>query len=142
MLLNTARMLNEAIQSAIKGLKVLVSCTTVFQGQELAGRVIAATASVYLLYDQPQLCTHSPMGVGWSVRYLKGGEIFFCNAEPSQSDYFDLFLVFAPYAEVRAELVAKGQDPQLVPFTWVFDTSLVRKPVYVPTRYERILVNL
>ena len=141
MFLNSARMLNEAMQLAIKGSKVVVSCESPLHGQELARKVITATASVFLLYDHPQYCTHAQTGVGWSVRYKNNnGEIFFSSAEPAESNYFEHFFVFANIWEVRAELAAKGefQEP---PATWVRDTSLVREPVYVPSRYERIMAT-
>ena len=142
MLLNTARMLHEAMQLAIKGSKVFVSCLSPVHGEELAKAVIEATAFSYLLYARPKFCTHDETKVGWSVRYkTDNGEIFFSDAEPAKSSYFSHLIVFAPNEEVRAEFVAKGDFIQALPITWVSDTSLVREPVYVPTRYERIMAS-
>jgi len=135
-------MLHEAMQLALKGSKVFVSCKDNTHGHELAKNTITATASIFLLIEHPQFCNHSPFGIGWSVKYRNNnGEIFFSNSEPTKSDYFDNFFVFAPYWElVCAELEDKGKLQEPEP-KWVIDTSLVREPVYVPTRYERIMAR-
>lgn len=141
MFLNTARVLNEAMQLALKGSKVFVLCTHPNHGQGLAENLIEATASIYLLYDEPKECTHGSIG-GWAVRYRNNGEVFFSFWDPIGNDYFDHFFVFAPSEEIRAELVAKGDCPQVLPLFWTNDSSLVRQPVYVPNRYERVMANL
>lgn len=137
--MNQARALHEATQLALKGNKVLVSCPCV--DPELSERLIEGVSTSFLLYDSPIHCTSEPNGPGWAVRFRSGGEVFFSPFYSTEDHYFDYMLTLVSVDEIQSEMVAKGMPPSPVPLQWHPVISLVREPVYVPTRYERIMAR-
>lgn len=137
--LNRPRVLHEAIQLALKGQKVIVSCPDLGTSQEMAKQLLEGVSDLWLLYDEPRSCTHEPSGPGWAARFRNQGEVFFSCFYSEDDRYFDTIFPLVPVEEIRAEIVAKGFLPLAIPLEWHLGSSLVREPVYVPSRYERIM---
>ena len=138
--MNRARTLHEATQLALDGHKVLVSCPCV--EPELAEALIEGTASTFLLYDTPKKCVHEPNGPGWAVRFRDHGEVFFSPFYSEEDRYFDYLFTLRSVDEVRAEIIAKGIFPTKIPIEWHPAVSLMREPLRIPSRYERIQANM
>jgi hypothetical protein len=139
--LNRARVLHEAIQLAIKGQKVIMSCPDLGTSEQMAKQLLEGVATNWLLYDEPKYCTHESSGPGWAARFRNQGEVFFSCFFSEDDRYFDTLFTLVPVEEIRAEIVAKGMFPIDIPLEWHSGTSLVRDPIYVPSRYERIMAN-
>lgn len=138
--MNQARALHEATQLALKGHKVLVSCPCV--DPEWAERLIGGLASTFLLYETPKKCVHEPNGPGWAVRFRNQGEVFFSPFYSEDDRYFEYLFTLRSVDEIRAEIVSKGIFPVNIPLEWNPAISLIREPVYVPSRYERVRANM
>jgi hypothetical protein len=138
--MNQARTLHEATQLALKGHKVFVLCPCI--SSELPDRLISGVSTYFLLYNTPKKCTHEPSGTGWAVRLRNQGEVFFSPFYSEEDRYFDYMFSLRSVDEIRSDLVAKGLTPFMVPLEWNPAISLIRGPVYIPSRYERIQANL
>jgi hypothetical protein len=139
--LNRAKVLHEAIQLAIKGQKVIVSCPDLDTSKQMAKQLLKGVASNWLLYDEPRYCTHEPSGPGWAARFRDQGEVFFSCFFSVDDRYFDSIFTLVPVEEIRAGFLDKGLFPIVIPLEWYPGTLLVQNPVYIPNRYERIMAN-
>jgi hypothetical protein len=118
-----------------------VSCPDLDTSRQLAQQLLEGVSSIWLLYDKPQYCNHEPSGPGWAARFLNQGEVFFSCFFSEEDQYFDHIFTLVPVDEILAEIIHKGFYPCVIPLEWHRGSLLVHKPVYVPTRYERIMAN-
>jgi hypothetical protein len=139
--LNQPRVLHEAIQLALKGQKVIVSCPDLGTSEQMARQLLEGVATNWLLYDEPRYCTHEPSGPGWAARFRDQGEVFFSCFFSEKDRYFDAIFTLVPVDVIRAEIMDKGRFPIEIPLEWYPSISLVQAPVYVPNRYERIMAS-
>lgn len=139
--MNQARALHEATQLALKGHKVLMACPCICT--EPAERLIEGLARTFLLYDTPRKCTHEPIGVGWSVRLRSQGEVFFSPFCSSEDRYFDYFFPLRSPDDIRSDLKSQGlPESSPIPLEWDTIVPLVREPVLILSRYQRVQVRM
>lgn len=137
--LNRARMLHEATQKALGGSWTISQVPNFDIGFQCARAVFDSVAFESLVYDKPREVNRG--GRGWDVTFRGGGLLHFTHNRPDLRDFKYAFQLLS-MNEIRAEVLAVNPDSVLFPILWSSVIPLVCEPVYVPSRYERVLARI
>ncbi len=137
--LNRAQMLHEATQKALGGSWTIVQVPNFDIGSQCALTVFDAVALESLLHGKPREVNRD--GRGWDVIFVGGGLLHFTANRPDTRDFRYAFRLLS-LSEIRAEVLAVHPNATLFPILWSSVIPLVCEPVYVPSRYERVLASI
>ena len=140
--LNQAKMLHEATQKGLGGSWVLVQVQNASAGQQCAKRVIESLASTFLDSGFPIVSNRDGLQWGWDVQFRSKGLLHFASTSLELYRSFQHVFLIAPMETTQKEILASNPYAVIFPTMWDYGSPLVCKPVYVPSRYERVLANV